>query len=155
MKYKIKGFTLIELLVVVSIIGVLTTLIFANLNAARERGRDAQRKSDLHNIRTALRLYYNDFNIYPSNNESGEILGCGASGTTVCEWGEEWNVGNTTYMNILPSDPFADQEYRYQVEADLESFSLSACLENKSDANGKLTDDIEWCSTGWMIEIVP
>jgi len=150
-----KGFTLIELLVVVSIIGVLTTLIFANLNAARERGRDAQRKSDLHNLRTALRLYYNDFNVYPSNNESGNILGCGANGTALCEWGEEWTAGTTTYMNILAKDPFENQAYRYQVDADFESYRLSACLENQSDTNGKITNDTDWCSTSWMIELVP
>ena len=70
-----KGFTLIELLVVISLIGVLTTLVLANLNAARERGRDAQRKADLRNIQTALRLFYNDQGGFPTSN-NGQILGC-------------------------------------------------------------------------------
>ena len=152
---KKKGFTLIELLVVVSIIGILTTLIFANLNAARERGRDAQRKSDLHNIRTALRMYYNDKGQYPANNTSGQIMGCGSSGTSACEWGEGWTFGDNTYMNVLPSDPLVGQAYRYQVDADFESYSLSSCLENKSDDKGASTSDLDWCSTGWMFQIVP
>jgi type II secretion system protein G len=150
-----KGFTLIELLVVVSIIGILTTLVFANLNSARERGRDAQRKSDLSNIRTALRMYYNDKSEYPSNNASGEILGCGNLGTTLCTWGEKWSVGNNTYMGVLPADPLISQVYRYQVDADHESFTLSTCLENKSDDKGITTDDLDWCITGWMYQIVP
>ena len=62
-----KGFTLIELLVVVSLLGVLATLVIANLNSARERTRDATRKSDLRNIQTALRLYYNDKGTYPQS----------------------------------------------------------------------------------------
>jgi len=80
------AFTLIELLVVVSLIGVLTTLIAANLNAARERGRDAARKADLRNLQTALRLYYNDKNFFPANSEDGKIAGCGAGGITTCSW---------------------------------------------------------------------
>ena len=63
-----KGFTLVELLVVISLIGILSTLVIANLNSARERARDAQRKSDLRNIQTALRLYYNDNAGYPASS---------------------------------------------------------------------------------------
>ncbi|MBU2036270.1 type II secretion system GspH family protein [Patescibacteria group bacterium] len=154
MKFKNKGFTLIELLVVISIIGIITTLISANLNAARERGRDAQRKSDLYNIRTGLRLYYNDKMGFPGNNSSGQILGCGTGGTTACEWTEEWTSGSTTYMVVLPNDPLDGQSYKYQVETDNESFTLSSCLENKSDDKGVITDDVSWCSTGWMYQII-
>lgn len=61
-----KGFTLIELLVVIAIIGILSAIGLVSLNGARERARDAQRKSDLAQIRTALALYYDDNNAYPA-----------------------------------------------------------------------------------------
>lgn len=142
-----KGFTLIELLVVVALLGVLSTLVLANLNAARGRGRDSSRKADLRNIETALRLYYNDKGVYPQNNASGQILGCGASGDTACEWGEEWSVGTTVYMGALPTDPIASQVYVY-TRSSPDNYSLMACLENKSDEDGIVADASE-CDSEW------
>lgn len=118
-----KGFTLIELLVVISLIGILSTLVVANMNSARERARDGQRKSDLRNIQTGLRLYYNDSNDYPA--------------TAGMPWGSPWTgTGGATYMNILPKDPLSptqDYVYTYVPAVDNEVYTLYACLENKSD----------------------
>lgn len=146
-----RGFTLIELLVVISIIGLLATLVAANLNSARSRARDAQRKSDLRGISSALRLYYNDKGTYPSNDSSGNILGCGAAGTTACSWGSSWIVGTTTYMEHLPGDPQTGQLYKYAGAVD--TFTLSACLENKSDTQGITTSDTTWCPSGWQYQV--
>ena len=61
-----KGFTLIELLVVIAIIGILSAIGLVSLNGAREKARDAQRKTDLATMRTALALYFDDHsNAYP------------------------------------------------------------------------------------------
>ena len=60
-----KGFTLIELLVVVAIIAILAVLVLANLSSARPKARDAQRKSALRELQTALEVYYTDNESYP------------------------------------------------------------------------------------------
>jgi len=149
-----RGFTLIELLVVISIIGILTTLVAANLNSARGRARDAQRKSDLKNISTALRLYYNDKGAFPDNNSSFRIKGCGALGTTACTWGQEWKAGDTTYMSTLPRDPLPDQSYRYSF-VDSDNYVISVCLENKSDDKGESAGGTTWCPSNWKYEVKP
>lgn len=128
------AFTLIELLVVVALIGILATLVTANINAARGRSRDAQRKSDLRNLETALRLYYNDKGSYPANNASGQIVACNSYTSPVaCNWGSEWSVGTTVYMSKLVKDPLPDQSYSYSADLANDTFTITACLENKSD----------------------
>ncbi|MDO8564485.1 MAG: type II secretion system protein [bacterium] len=59
---KSRGFTLIELLVVIAIIGLLSSVVFASLNSARGKARDARRKADLTQISKALELYYDTHN---------------------------------------------------------------------------------------------
>jgi len=136
-----RAFTLIELLVTISIIGILATLFIANLNSARSRARDAQRKSDLRNIQTALRLYSNDKGGFPydgvnATTHTGKIYGCGVNGISVCDWGTEFSAGSPTsiYMTTLPKDPLTSQSYKYTYYGK-ESFIIDACLENTSDAS--------------------
>ena len=64
------GFTLIELLVVISIIGILAALLIANMVGIRERARDSAIKTNLGQLQTALRLYYNDLQRFPPHTIS-------------------------------------------------------------------------------------
>ncbi len=56
---KQKGFTLIELLVVIAIIGILSSIVLASLNSARNKGKDASAKASMSSIRGAAEIYYN------------------------------------------------------------------------------------------------
>jgi len=137
----LRGFTLIELLVVISIIGILASLLISNVTGARERARDSQRKSDLLQIKEALRMYKNDYEVYPAGSGSGSIIGCGdtALPATECSWGAEFKRGNTTYMKILPKDPSWSEtnpalySYTSPVDGSSDNFRLCARLENQSD----------------------
>jgi type IV pilus assembly protein PilA len=62
-----KGFTLIELLVVIAIIGILASVVLASLNTARRKARDAQRISDIKQIKLALEFYFDDNDAYPTD----------------------------------------------------------------------------------------
>lgn len=146
-KLKIKkfGFTLIELLVVISIIGLLATILIANLSSMRGRARDAVRKSDLSQLVSALRLYYNDKTGYPCSSCSGShrICACG-SGFGACNWGTDpLTSGGTSpniYISLLPTDPQSTTtQYRYDADSTCPAlatrFILSAFLENVSDSD--------------------
>lgn len=54
-----KGFTLIELLVVIAIIGILSSVVLASLNTARNKAKDASAKSSLSSVRADMEIYYN------------------------------------------------------------------------------------------------
>jgi prepilin-type N-terminal cleavage/methylation domain-containing protein len=56
-----QGFTLVELLVVIAIIGTLVTIALVSFRSSQAKGRDAQRKSDLKQVSSALELYYSDY----------------------------------------------------------------------------------------------
>ncbi len=71
-----KGFTLIELLVVIAIIGVLSSVVLASLNTARNKGADTAVKSNLAGTRAQAELFYD------ANGNS--YMGTAGGTTDVC-----------------------------------------------------------------------
>lgn len=76
-----KGFTLIELLVVIAIIGVLSSVVLASLNTARDKANDTARISSMRALATGLDLYFLANNAYPTVS-GGSCGGWLASGST-------------------------------------------------------------------------
>lgn len=126
-----KGFTLIELLIAISIIGILVTLLIANLVGARLRAREANQKAELQQLKKALRLYYNDFQGYPDASANEDIV---HGGTTFTE-GDTFEVGGLVYMQEVPAYD------EYIVTSDNERFMLKLELSNASDQDIQQSQD--------------
>jgi type IV pilus assembly protein PilA len=65
------GFTLIELLVVIIIIGILAAIAIPVFLNQRQKGYDAQAKSDLRNAATSEETYMTDNNTYSNDVGTG------------------------------------------------------------------------------------
>jgi len=96
-RIKNRGFTLIELLVVIAIIGILSSVVLASLNTARQKGRDARRISDVKQLQLALELYYDSNQFYP--------LTIGTTASSVLVTGG--------YISSIPVDPVSTVTYLY------------------------------------------
>jgi prepilin-type N-terminal cleavage/methylation domain-containing protein len=148
------GFTLIELLVVIFIIGVLATLTIVNLQNARQRARDTRKKNALNNFKTALRLYYNDYQNYPGQEFGPYFPACGEDGDERCPVcaDAEFAAGGadgcaTIYMQELPTGLgnggikyYSDSSDKYCAKLDGDQR-----LENLSDAD--LEASFNTCNT--------
>lgn len=141
---KRNGFTLIELLVVIAIIAVMIGLALPNFLGGRQRARDSKKKQEMQQVKTALRLYYNDYQQYPTASDDvlkplATIKGCGASGITTCPGscsGADFGAGGAGCDNIyMKKFPTYTQSLQYRVSGTNDDFRLSVNLENASDAD--------------------
>jgi type II secretion system protein G len=126
LKQKEKAFTLIELLVVIAVIGILIAVILPNLIGMRERARDSKRKNDLAQLKTALRMYFNDYNSYPGATD-GQKICCSAPATCDPCINNVFGVGTQIYSKDLLT------EYTYTTRDGGQGFLLGTILENASD----------------------
>lgn len=123
------GFTLIELLVSMAILGILSTIGLGTFRSSQIKSRDARRKSDLGNIQKALEMYQSDHEVYPSSNNSGQIVI-----TSLLDWNGRVQFKDqkeTIYMQELPNDPLASPSYCYVSTGS--DYKLYARLENIND----------------------
>ena len=115
--HKKGGFTLIELLVVIAIIGILSSVVLASLNTAREKARDARRISDIGQISLALELYFDTNSRYPTTAEG---------------------IADLAAQDYLPSTPIAPSPigdgYVYE-QVTTTDYCLSADLEAAAHPN--------------------
>ena len=126
-----KGFSLIEVLVAISIIAILSALGLSVYQAVYKNARDAQRKSDLKMIQSALEQYRNDQMYYPIQ-----------SGLT---FGSPLAVDAKSYLSKVPIDPKAGQSYSYQpLSCNASSQNCTSyCLYAKLENNENITSDPE------------
>ena len=141
--HKTFGFTLIELLVVISIISLLSSIVFTSLNSARDNSYDAVRKQDLKSIELALENFFIKNGDYPPLGHSGgwctnishpSYQGSGMPAIVLREF----------FPDGLPKDPkYADtgKDYFYSKDSPT-SYRLLAEL----DSEDATSDSISSCA---------
>ncbi len=141
------AFSLVELLVVIAVLATVIGLALPNFLGARSRARDARRKGELNQMKTALQLYYNDYKAYPAGSPptNTAILGCGADGDLSCPRSScsiDFGAGGSTdcdtanmsvYMTQFPGE-YGTSIFYYQVNSGAD-FCLKTTLENVSDSD--------------------
>lgn len=99
-----RGFTLIEVLLATAIIGFLSAMSVFSIGNKLKQARDADRRTDIYEIRLGLEQYFIDNNRYPDallfdrqplTNDSGDI----------------------TYLPRVHSDPLNRNPYLYTYDA--------------------------------------
>lgn len=112
-----RSFTLIEILVVATIIGLLLSGGVISYSYLSKQSRDARRKTDIEQIRSALEMYRSEKNVYP--NFAGDC----ASGILLPTL--------TPYLPKIPDDP-KPTPYNYYCNITNSSYTISAYLETFS-----------------------
>lgn len=132
-KLNSKGFTIIELLVVIVIIGILVALALPQLFAAQARGRDTERKNDLKNIKTQLETFFNDKGYYPTASTSGSE----ATPTPVTDVNITSVIADPLKgeLSLTDDDLVGPRDDPYDYTSDGNTYTITATLENKSDAS--------------------
>lgn len=128
-----RGFTLIELLVVIAIIGILSSVVLASLNDARQKSRDAKRIADVKQLQLALELFFDSNGSYPTSTGLSALA--------------------PDYISVLPTDPVSGNNYTYGYNANpATDYHLAATLEQTShtalDADADADTSSSWSSTG-------
>lgn len=107
-----------ELIVTMAIMAILVSVAIFAMRGAQTSSRDARRKADLEQIRSALELYRSDCRRYPAS--LGTSLQGGGTPASC--------AGN--YMQTVPQDLNSpSRTYSYVVPLDGSSYKICAALE--------------------------
>ena len=160
---KSKGFTLIELLIVISIIVILTIIIFSSFGQAQVGSRDKKRIADISSIQLTLETYFNQHGYYstttvglpgiptPSTNPSGQqyqynyVPLTQTSGSSVCTSYQLWTTLEGTNQYLASRKGFNS----YQVSTTNPNGNFYLCL------GGDATQETPQNESAFVYDVMP
>lgn len=157
MKRLKKAFTLPELLVVLTIISILSGIIIVNITFAREKARDAKRRTDIETIKDATELYYEVHQTWPGS--SGTDVKVYYSNVTSPTNLTRWALLKTALSSelSLPSDPRNGSQYYYAYATNGSDYEINCVFERDpgSMANdGGPSDSIDTYEIGSDLTVI-
>mgnify|MGYP004001465769 CR=1 FL=1 len=122
-----KGFTLVELVVSIMIVAILASIWFYSYVSYLGEARDAERKANVWEIRTALKLYKQKRWAYPMPGQKFNITNTGMIVAYQWLFNEKVTLNS---MDEIPKDPFTERDYFYSTTKNRQEFQISLTLEN-------------------------
>lgn len=123
------GFTLIELMVTITIIAVVFGVVVSATKGIQQQGRDAQRKSDLGSIQSALQQYYVDQGFFPTMQRNAgfaldvnkDLNNCTGNPTAGCSSSKEYlsTIPHDTVYPITGNEHYCYEAYSNRSQAGL------------------------------------
>ena len=129
---KKKAFTLVELIIVITVLAVLATIAFLNLNGYTWEARDSVRFTDLKNIQKTMELSLWEWNLLPTPDEL-KAEKVELQELPWVKW-QEWlfwdeSIKELRDLSQVPLDPKTKAKYRYLVSEDRKNYYLEVELE--------------------------
>jgi len=115
-----KGFTLMEILISIAIIAILTAIGIVSYTSINRNARNAKRRTDVEQLRSAYELYRADNGYYPSRSAS-------SMGDASLLLSNPVDPPFDTYMSSIPVDPKGLQ-YKIQVINEIDGEYYGYCI---------------------------
>lgn len=156
-KKHLDGFTLIELMVTISIIGLLSAVLFANFNDARMLARDKARMASLKEMQLSLELYKSQNGRYPaagctpvtSFSGPGTASASGFVSCTNYVYGVAGALFVPDFISVLPNDPkfesVAGKGFYYRTDATGSEYKLMILDSVESNKVTSFGDEFARC----------
>ncbi|MDD2870497.1 MAG: type II secretion system protein [Candidatus Gracilibacteria bacterium] len=122
-----KGFTLVELIVTITIVAILSTIGFNSYVGYLGEARDSERKANMGEIKTALKLYKQKRGAYPTPGNVFSIL----NNTKIVAFQGILNEDVTlNTMDNIPKDPYTSKYYFFSISKNKQEAEVALTLEN-------------------------
>ncbi len=128
-----QGFTLIELLLVISIIGLLSSIVFISFEGGQKKARDVQRIQDINTFYNIMEQYKIAYGVYPGEEDTG-----GVHISSQCPSDIKDDLVSSGFLSVIIEDPF-DSE--------------TSCSDNSDNAFFYGWDSAHCCEGQWCISI--
>lgn len=123
-----KAFSFVELIVSITILAIITTIWFISYSGYIWDTRDSQRKSDLAQVWSALKVYKQKRWYYPIPGNRFELTYNWTG--IVFQWKFDENISLNT-LDRLPFDPKTKTAYIYSITKNAQEYEMATTLENE------------------------